>query len=765
MNRQNDFKNRLQKELRKSTPDLQVVASLTEKLLDQKVDAVRFSVDAQLINRLGYELVGKQETALSELIKNAYDADATKVEINFENYSKPGGTLTIIDNGNGMSLDSIKQAWMRLSTSDKHENPISPLYNRSRSGKKGIGRFAVQRLGKKLVLRTEIDGEDIGYEVVFNWDIDFIAGENLTNIWNEIKPYKKKISSKGTTLSILELRDKWTDATMERAWKSVLFLQPPFKISNTSQATIDGHSGDSTPDPGFQVVINGLSDQGELNKFSIQKSFLDHAIATITGYIDEDGYSHFFLNSKTLPAEETHTGEQRYLAVGPVHLEVRHFIYQRNAMPGISIRLASEMGQKFGGVRLYRNGFRVLPYGERWDDWLRLGEDTGRRNLIIPANNFNFFGQVEIDRDKNPFLEETSSREGLIENEAYEELRAFARNCIEWGARRVAAIRERKTTGAQTGFVSVVRKPSEVIDDVLSEIDESENDEPGGQDSASGSENIRSILKNVQDSARAYEDQQSAKYENMARYEEMLRILASLGLSISVFGHEITGVSNSVNMELGLFNRELKTLDTKLQNRLKTRKNGIENAINRVFDLGNYITHLISFTQSRELEPVSLRGRIKDFSVQFNEYMEKLGITFDTTVTPPELRTCRIHPSELDSVLFNFLTNSIKALRRAKQKNPKVLIDAHRDGKFVVIRFEDNGTGVSDEHKDRIFDAFFTTTEQDSDEIAGPGTGLGLRIVSDIASSYGGDVKLANPTKGYKCCFEFRILRDDGGQT
>lgn len=762
MNKQNDIKNRLQKELGKNIPDLQIVATLTDKLLDQKEDAVRFSVDAQIINRLGYELVGKQETALSELIKNAYDADATSVEINFESYNNPGGTLTIIDNGNGMNVDVIKQAWMRLSTPDKNENPISPLYYRSRAGKKGIGRFAVQRLGKKLVLRTEVDGEDVGYEVVFNWDKDFIAGEDLTNIWNIIRPYKKKTSSKGTTLSILDLRDKWTHATMERAWKSVLFLQPPFKISNTPQADTCRSSKDTKLDPGFQVVINGLSDQGRLNEFSIQKSFLDHAIATITGYIDEDGRAHFSLNSKTLSSEDAHTSEQRYLVVGPIHLEVWYFIYSRDAMPGTSTRQALEMGQKFGGVRLYRNGFRVLPYGERLDDWLLLAEDTGRRNLLVPANNFNFFGQVEINRDKNPFLEETSSREGLIENEAFEELRSFTRQCIEWAAKRVAAIRDRKTKGTQAGFVSVVRKPSEVVGELLGDIDEEGSYGGEGQDSTLGSGDIRNILKDVQASAKAYEDYQSAQYESMARYEEMLRILASLGLSIAVFGHEITGVSNSVNKELGLFSRELKSLDTKLQTRLKARKNDIEKAINRVFDLGNYISHLISYTGSRKLETVSVRGRMNDFFGQFNEYMDKLGILFETNVTPRELRTCKMHPSELDSVLFNFLTNSIKALKRANQKNPKVRIDAYKDSKFVTIRFEDNGIGVSDAYKDRIFDAFFTTTEEDFDDIAGPGTGLGLRIVSDIASSYGGDVKLVDPTKGYRCCFEFRILRDCG---
>ena len=165
-----DIKEALKKELEATHPDVKRIAELTDSLLDLATDSIRFSVDAHHINRLGLELVAKQETALSELIKNAYDADATKVEVTFKNHDEPGGQLTIRDNGSGMSAEVIKQTWMRISTNDKEKNPISFLYRRSKAGKKGIGRFAVQRLGTKLTLETEVEGSNEGIRVIFDWD-------------------------------------------------------------------------------------------------------------------------------------------------------------------------------------------------------------------------------------------------------------------------------------------------------------------------------------------------------------------------------------------------------------------------------------------------------------------------------------------------------------------------------------------------------------------------------------------------------------------
>ena len=103
---------------------------------------MRFSVDSGIINRLGNELVGKRETAVGELVKNAYDADAEEVNLIFERAWTPGGTLRIEDTGNGMTREQLINGFMRLSSASKVKEPYSPVYHRARAGKKGIGRFA-----------------------------------------------------------------------------------------------------------------------------------------------------------------------------------------------------------------------------------------------------------------------------------------------------------------------------------------------------------------------------------------------------------------------------------------------------------------------------------------------------------------------------------------------------------------------------------------------------------------------------------------------
>lgn len=105
---------------------------------------VGFTVDAGLIQRLGYELVGRAETALSELIKNSYDADATLVDVEFINTDNINGTLIIRDNGMGMTQEQLINGFMRISSSDKLHNPISEKFKRTKAGRKGIGRFATQ---------------------------------------------------------------------------------------------------------------------------------------------------------------------------------------------------------------------------------------------------------------------------------------------------------------------------------------------------------------------------------------------------------------------------------------------------------------------------------------------------------------------------------------------------------------------------------------------------------------------------------------------
>lgn len=141
--------------LMKPQLDFEQLVNISTSLSRLDPDYVRFASDSGLIDRLGQELVARQETAVSELVKNAYDADAQEVKVTFVNAETAGGSLHLVDDGNGMSREQLINGFMRLASNDKQAFPVSPLYRRARAGRKGIGRFSTQRLGQRLDLVTQ----------------------------------------------------------------------------------------------------------------------------------------------------------------------------------------------------------------------------------------------------------------------------------------------------------------------------------------------------------------------------------------------------------------------------------------------------------------------------------------------------------------------------------------------------------------------------------------------------------------------------------
>jgi hypothetical protein len=158
----------------------------------------RFTTDAGLIARLGRELVGKPETALTELVKNAYDADATEVDV----VLKKGKTLrdsalVILDNGSGMSLEDLTASFLRVASDTKVRQPRSQRYKRVRAGRKGIGRFAAERLGHRLILDTGSGDSSPSLQLTVDWD-EFVPGRELNQVPVHLEA--KKPRNQGTTL-------------------------------------------------------------------------------------------------------------------------------------------------------------------------------------------------------------------------------------------------------------------------------------------------------------------------------------------------------------------------------------------------------------------------------------------------------------------------------------------------------------------------------------------------------------------------------------
>jgi len=187
MNNENELKEQLLKALTVSkngeltineSIDYDRLIELSEKISAFDKENIRFTVDAKLVERLGEQLVAKKTTALSELVKNSYDADSSIVNVEFIRTETPGGRINIQDSGNGMSYDELVHGFMKISTSDKSDNPVSPRYSRPRAGKKGIGRFSAQKIGSLLKIITKKATDNFYTCIEIDWD-SYSSGNSI----------------------------------------------------------------------------------------------------------------------------------------------------------------------------------------------------------------------------------------------------------------------------------------------------------------------------------------------------------------------------------------------------------------------------------------------------------------------------------------------------------------------------------------------------------------------------------------------------------
>jgi signal transduction histidine kinase len=398
-----------------------------------------------------------------------------------------------------------------------------------------------------------------------------------------------------------------------------------------------------------------------------------------------------------------------------------------------------------GGVRLYHNGFRVLPYGEQGDDWLGLDYSDTKRSVLAPHKNRNFFGFIDVtDSQSVPILEETSSREGVIATKAFEELARFGYEALSRCAMRVAELRGRKpttTTSRSTGKSrrEVVARNATDLLAMLHRGTDFNKDEVG-------------VLKKLAEEIIVVNAAGAQDEQRMVEELEMLRVLASLGLVIGMFTHEVRHDLVALRADLSILAR----------NELKDdAREGLVTRIRANFDslsnFAGYFDDSVSANIRRELAPQDLRKMIGRFAATVRPRSIRSKISLETVLLGSKLTTLPMHPSEVHSILFNLYTNSEKAIRRANVAG-RISILADRSDSKVRIRFCDNGIGVPEGHRERIFDAFFSTASSATE--AGDivvGTGLGLKIVHDMVTSRGGRIWVGSPPSGFSTNIQFEL--------
>jgi signal transduction histidine kinase len=729
-----------------------------------KPDDHAFTVDAALLFQLGEELVNRRSVALAELIKNAYDADASKVTVRLLNVSKPGGTIEIEDDGSGMNYDALLAKWFRIATRAKVDEPFSKRLKRSRAGAKGVGRFAARRLAESLVLESTARVEHgAGYESVsatFDW-ADFVPGLVLEQIKipvtrKDVVPEKGGVKT-GLTLRLLRVREAWTVEDVTELQADLLRLVTPPKKGNTDQFKVVLEA------PEFPSFAGDLGDR-----------FLQYGLITLKGKLDEAGRASYELKvrgkkeverfspkdppkqSKASKGDKDDKPEVkpiRFPLVGEASFEVVFFVYKSTFFAGLPIKTrdAQARGREHGGVHIYVDRFRVPPYGDPGDDWLNLDEDRGRRldatpeeleeestdipgrpMLLLPGNN-QLFGSVHLSRELNESLQQTVNRERFIENAAFKELRTFVRLGINWMTVEYAAYlaEQRKKTAKPT--------PEELLGKARDKFAQTIGD------SALGDEERAEVLQAFDLAMHAVQTRQDELISELS----MLRVLASTGTMIAVFEHQLLASLSGLRELAGRVEKLVKQAPPATRQKVADESDELKGWIRDLQHQADLIGLLVSKEARARRRRVVVHDAVDSIAKSFGSFMDENAIQFKNAV-PDTLKTPSIYPAEVTAILLNLFTNALKAVQHVSTR--RIEASAERRSGECVVRLSDTGVGADPDQWEEFFLPFKTTSTPDP--MLGHGTGLGLKIVRDIAAVYGGTARFVTPQAPWKTTLE-----------
>lgn len=552
----------------------------------------------------------------------------------------------------------------------------------------------------------------------------------------------------GTTLIIDELREGWSDQEIARVYRYIEDLIQPLSLFK-KQLT-------SPSDPGFQAVFCRLIGGKEIVVASEEKMVFDYALATVTGEVDDIGRGKWSVKSPQLKLAESnristveHSPGVAFEFIRDIKFTAYYFIWSTAYVAGHQLARLQELAAIRGGIRLYRNGFRVLPYGEASNDWLGLDAAYRKREVLPPIGNSNWFGFVEIHDTEGKCFDETSSREGLTKNVFYDELVEFLAGSLKAAVLRIAAARGKKQKAGQKGYkkkapASPPAGLAQAAVDLRKTAESLQRD--GDAAAARALQGVAIYLETV-----------AVESQNLIQELAMLRVFASLGLTIGIFTHEVRTRLTALRCDVHeLF--DTKSTKEEFEEGLVT----VDTHLKMLQSYSSYFDSTISASVQRELHPQEVSEIVHSFVREFSPVIKRKGILFQEIDIEADLHTRPMHRSEWASILANLLTNSVKAIKRAGRGDKgKLLIKGWREGNTLFIDFCDNGDGIPKENEERIFDAFFTTTRiaksttSEVDELTG--TGLGLKIVYDIVSSTGGAIYVAAPPKNFATCFRIEI--------
>lgn len=730
--------------------------------------AVPLRPKARILKTLGEELISSETVALIELVKNAYDADAENVLISFSGDLQEGsGSVEIIDDGHGMDMATIRDSWMIIATSTKKNSTKSPSGKRRVLGEKGIGRFAAARLAEELELFTRTaDQSDTESYAVFDWtqfnddekfldDIVFLADEKVATEIGPDWPLKRFSEKKykapyhGTALKMSTLKHTWEKHDLENLQRGLSRLLSPFYSTNYFNIFLDlpedvsGYDSRITPPeiinyPHYVVKGHVTDDGGYAFSVRIEEESYEHAFNGYFYKIFSGGEWELHpSDEKPIPHEDPR--KKRSIESGPFLFELR--IWDRDGLDNVDqkigggIRSVRKDLDSIAGINIYRDGFRVLPYGEPDNDWLRLDIRRVQAPTKRLSNN-QITGYIAITADNNPKLHDRSNREGLDNNAAYSDLQDIMKFVLN------------ETENLR--YTSKRKKENE----------DSEKDRKGLFDSPDFNKLVDAVSREDTDKASTIELIHKAEADwqhqikNLQTVLSQYHALATLGGIVDKILHDGRQPLAKIQTESGL-GRE-KAEDLLEAEPDSTYLKEFETRFSRIVGQSSVLRDVF-----RRAEPFGGRKRGRPRKYYIEDLINEIFLIYDKElkdasidVTLPTSQTLvSIDTTELSEILTNLITNSLYWLKSVPEhrRNIRVLVERTEDG-FLELTFSDTGPGIEAKYKDEIFEPYFSRKPE--------GHGLGLCLVGEIVHDYyNGSVELLDTGNAGGATFRIILKR------
>ncbi len=690
---------------------------------------------------LGRESISSPIVGVLELVKNAYDADATQVTITFRQASRENGFIVIEDDGEGMDIEALRNHWMVISTDNKLLSPRTSK-GRYKVGEKGIGRLGMDRLSRQAILVTHRRNAN-GLMLTIDWTRYEQDAGQLHKISHPLSSISLvRNGESGTTLYLTNLRDPWTPQDYRALYADLSLLVPPFerKLIDFS-ITLDCDEAPNLTGP----VANPMAVVAEYvleSTLSIE-GFIHHTLTHRSGEPIED--------SRAWGEAFSDASMESRPSCGPLRFVLYYYLRDAPSLKDTNVTLAKliEFLNRFQGVRIYRDNFRVKPYGDPDGDkdWLGLnarrvrhpGGVGSRFGGWVLAEN-QVVGSLFITRRDNPALQDQTNREGLVENTAYRDMRNFLLHGVQF-LERERQTRHQRSKPKPDSPVSVpeaLAASQQQLSEVAVELREA-SDRIGPLFQPAEATPLLKLAERI-DAVVATQLEVSLAYAEEQTERQLMIGLATLGIAMTAFGHETVRAVTSILNRADLLSDAVRLLPEDLRAKAQGNLQALMEATERVQAWGQFALDRVR-RDKRTQYNVDINLTIQTIKDTLHGPLTERSIHVGTDLTP-ELPLIRAFEMDVEAILINFLTNAIEAMRHTPPEARRIEISTSYDKSLceVGLRFCDSGRGIRPEDIGKVFDPLFSTK---TDATGRPiGTGLGLTIVKNVIDSYNGRIEV-----------------------